>query len=60
MGKYRRPHVGQTALRHQHGEILVRERRHGLADQGGEEQQHDILQTPKILAGDVSVDTNLH
>ena len=37
MGKNRHPQIGQTALRHQHGEIVLGEHRHGLADQRGQE-----------------------
>ncbi len=39
---------------------MVRKGRHGLADQRGEEEQHDVLQAPKILAGDILVDADFH
>ncbi len=42
----RHAQVGQAALRHQHGHIVLDVNRDGFADQGDEEQQHHILQAP--------------
>ena len=60
VGKNRHAQIRQTALRHQHGKIILGKNGDRFADQGGEKTQHDGLQAQEILARDVLIDADFH
>jgi hypothetical protein len=60
VGKYRDTQVGEAALGHEHGHVVMEVEDDDLANQSDQKEQGHALKTPKVPARDVVIDGLLH